>query len=146
MAKRSTVRKTRQPWWPWLIGGGAVAALFGVVVIALMPAAKPDDARTVRDVLSGAEIVHDGPPINDKNSALTELARAMGLPQGALSSEAPERAADAEATRDNLVTNLESARNRGQITAEEASAVLKAYDTGLVDAPIEAVKITDSDQ
>ena len=112
----------------------------------LQPPAKPKNAKTVEEVLSGSQIDRRNPEDSTNDSALAELARAMGLPQGAFTADESGRTVDTVATRQHLVDNLREATHGGEITAEEADAVLKAYDSGLVDAPVEAVILQSPDQ
>ena len=147
---RTSVRRprlrSRPIRWPWVVGGAAVIALLVVLVIMLQPPAKPKNAKTVEEVLSGSQIDRRNPEDSTNDSALAELARAMGLPQGAFTADESGRTVDTVATRQHLVDNFREATHGGEITAEEADAVLKAYDSGLVDAPVEAVILQSPDQ
>lgn len=138
--------RSRPIRWPWVVGGVAVIALLVVLIIMLQPPAKPKDAKTVEEVLSGSQIDRRSPEGTTENSALAELARAMGLPQGAFTADESGRTVDTVATRQHLVDNLREATHAGEISSEEADAVLKAYDSGLVDAPVEAVILQSPDQ
>ncbi|MFH0412909.1 hypothetical protein ACG98H_12620 [Corynebacterium sp. L4756] len=127
----------------WLIGVIIITAIFvGLLWNAFF---KPTNANsvTVGDVVSGKESAAEQQEQGDGTSStrypgyrLVELAAALGLPDGVMPEGAIEMGMDRDEARAYLIELVNQAVAQGKLTPVEADGVIKAYNEGIVSAPV----------
>ncbi|MGO2827788.1 MAG: hypothetical protein ACTIA3_09765 [Corynebacterium casei] len=140
-----------QAVWLWL--GGVVVITVLAIALALHAASnRPAEGEvTVGDAMSGIQPASEaeeseaasgtGVPENP-GYRLVELASALGLPNGAVPDGAMEIGMDRDEARVYLMELVNKAVIKGVLTPVEADGVIKAFEAGLITAP---VNITDND-
>lgn len=141
-----------QAVWLWL--GGVVVITVLAIALALHAASnRPAEGEvTVGDAMSGIQPVSEaeeseaasgtGVPENP-GYRLVELASALGLPNGAVPDGAMEIGMDRNEARVYLMELVNKAVIKGVLTPVEADGVIKAFEAGLITAP---VNITEDDE
>lgn len=140
-----------QAVWLWL--GGVVVITVLAIALALHAASnRPAEGEvTVGDAMSGIQPASEaeeseaasgtGVPENP-GYRLVELASALGLPNGSVPDGAMEIGMDRDEARVYLMELVNKAVIKGVLTPVEADGVIKAFEAGLITAP---VNITDND-
>lgn len=141
-----------QAVWLWL--GGVVVITVLAIALALHAASnRPAEGEvTVGDAMSGIQPASEaeeseaasgtGVPENP-GYRLVELASALGLPNGAVPDGAMEIGMDRDEARVYLMELVNKAVIKGVLTPVEADGVIKAFEAGLITAP---VNITEDDE
>ncbi|MDN5729767.1 hypothetical protein [Corynebacterium casei] len=141
-----------QAVWLWL--GGVVVITVLAIALALHAASnRPAEGEvTVGDAMAGIQPASEaeeseaasgtGVPENP-GYRLVELASALGLPNGAVPDGAMEIGMDRDEARVYLMELVNKAVIKGVLTPVEADGVIKAFEAGLITAP---VNITEDDE
>ena len=140
-----------QAVWLWL--GGVVVITVLAIALALHAASnRPAEGEvTVGDAMAGIQPASEAEESDEAAGAgapenpgyrLVELASALGLPNGAVPDGAMEIGMDRDEARVYLMELVNKAVIKGVLTPVEADGVIKAFEAGLITAP---VNITDND-
>ncbi|CCE54539.1 MAG: hypothetical protein ACTH3N_07455 [Corynebacterium casei] len=140
-----------QAVWLWL--GGVVVITVLAIALALHAASnRPAEGEvTVGDAMSGIQPASEAEESEEASGTgvpenpgyrLVELASALGLPNGAVPDGAMEIGMDRDEARVYLMELVNKAVIKGVLTPVEADGVIKAFEAGLITAP---VNITDND-
>ncbi|MGO3270388.1 hypothetical protein, partial [Corynebacterium casei] len=141
-----------QAVWLWL--GGVVVITVLAIALALHAASnRPAEGEvTVGDAMSGIQPASEAEESDEAAGAgapenpgyrLVELASALGLPNGAVPDGAMEIGMDRDEARVYLMELVNKAVIKGVLTPVEADGVIKAFEAGLITAP---VNITEDDE
>lgn len=141
-----------QAVWLWL-GGVVVITVLAIAFALHQSSNRPVEGTvTVGDAVAGsqpanqgaqAEESEDTKPSENPGYRLVELASALGLPNGAVPEGAIEMGMSQDQARLYLMQLVNKAVADGELTPVEADGVLKAYEKGIVNAP---VNITDGEE
>ncbi|MDY3126639.1 MAG: hypothetical protein SOW59_00695 [Corynebacterium sp.] len=130
----------------WWIGGVIVISL-AVVMLAVVTLGFPrySSGRTVSETMTELQ-THAGVGEQTGEASasggtrpgyrIVELADALGLPDGSFPQDVLDLDVGNGDTRRYFVSMISKAVESGDITSEEADAVIKAFDKGLVDMPV----------
>ena len=141
-----------QAVWLWL--GGVVVITVLAIAFALHSSSKPaaEGTVTVGDAVAGGESAPEAGESEDAEGdesseytgyRLVELASALGFPHGAVPDGAIEMGMSQDQAQMYLMDLVNEAVTKGVLTPAEADGVLKAYEAGIVTAP---VNITGDDE
>ncbi|MGP4984036.1 hypothetical protein ACTXIT_09240 [Corynebacterium casei] len=141
-----------QAVWLWL--GGVVVITVLAIALALHAASnRPAEGEvTVGDAMSGIQPASEAEESEEASGTgvpenpgyrLVELASALGLPNGAVPDGAMEIGMDRDEARVYLMELVNKAVIKGVLTPVEADGVIKAFEAGLITAP---VNITEDDE
>lgn len=141
-----------QAVWLWL--GGVVVITVLAIALALHAASdRPAEGEvTVGDAMAGIQPASEAEESEAAAGAgasenpgyrLVELASALGLPNGAVPDGAMEIGMDRDEARFYLMELVNKAVIKGVLTPVEADGVIKAFEAGLITAP---VNITEDDE
>lgn len=148
---RTNRHMVTQAVWLWL--GGVI--VISVILFAMMSYYASNHSEegtvTVGEAIAGTQSAADADSgeTEKENSQqypgyrLVELAAALGLPNGAAPEGALEMGMSHDQARIYLMELVNQAVTKGDLTPAEADGVMKAFEAGLVSAP---VNITGDDE
>lgn len=139
----------------WVVAGAVVvlALIFALVAAWFMwPLNTTHQGRTVGDAASQVT----GPETTAPEDAddeeprpgyrLVELAEALGIPEAAMPKQAFAAGDSREQSREELEAVMDTAVSEGRLNEDEAQAVLKAFDEGLIESQSGPLVASNDDQ
>lgn len=148
---RTNRHMVTQAVWLWL-GGVIVISVILFAMMSYYASNHPEEGTvTVGEAIAGTQSAADADSgeTEKENSQqypgyrLVELAAALGLPNGAAPEGALEMGMSHDQARIYLMELVNQAVTKGVLTPTEADGVMKAFEAGLVSAP---VNITGDDE
>ncbi|WP_293770671.1 hypothetical protein [uncultured Corynebacterium sp.] len=129
----------------WIVGAVALAFIVSIGWILLTQDKNPPNTRTVASVLeSEFPSTAEQPKQATRSYGISDILAALGLPQGAISQLELEKKPVSDAKRTDLSNVLDVAVAAGSISEDDAEAVLRAYDAGLVEAAKEPLVLNNN--
>lgn len=138
----------------WVVAGAVavLALIFALVAVWFMwPLNTTHQGRTVGDAASLVTGPETTAPDEEEEEPrpgyrLVELAEALGIPEAAMPKQAFEAGDSREQSREELEAVMDTAVSEGRLSEDEAEAVLKAFDEGLIEGQSGPLVASNDDQ